>query len=101
MGTDKKLHVLYIIDLLDSCFGGTEYALLRLVRALPKDRFRCSVATFAVEGCDEVRARFPCPVHVFPLKRFFSLHALKLARQLRKLIRAEGVTIVHTFFPTA
>lgn len=99
--SERRVNILYMIDLLDTSPGGAEHALSRLTRALPTNRFRCSVVTFAVEGYEQVKAMFPCDVRVFPLTSSFDFRALQVAFRLRNLIRREKIDIVHTFFPTA
>src|SRR5690242_19230916 len=74
----RPINVLYLIDLLDLSPGGAEHALSRLTRTLPKDRFGCSVATFAVEGYDQVKTMFPCDVEVFPLTSSFGARAVQV-----------------------
>lgn len=93
-------HVLFLIDELCT-LGGAERALLRTLRLLPKDRFRCSLATFRINPSLEALHRLPCDLHVFPLRRTYDVNALRMALRLRNLIRHEKVKIVHTFFETS
>lgn len=94
------VHVLFIIDELCE-LGGAERILLKMVRLLPKDLFRCSVVTFRIrEDLAELKD-IGCPLHVFPLKKTYDWNALKTAVRLRTLIRREKVSIVHTFFETS
>jgi glycosyltransferase involved in cell wall biosynthesis len=72
-----------------------------MVRLLPEDRFRCSIATFATYADLVAADRFPCPVHLFPLRHAYDWNAVRTAFRLAWLIRREGVSIVHTFFPTS
>src|SRR5579883_3347218 len=92
-------HVLYIIDHLIA-LGGGEGALFRIVRNLPRNRFRCSVVTFREQRAPSM-ADFPCALHVLPLRRTYDFNACVTARKLRRIIRDEHVDIVHTFFETA
>ncbi len=92
-------HVLYLIDRLQSTAGGAEGVIEKLCRFLPSDRFRCSVAT--LWASDNVAERFSCPVHVFPLRNIYGWSALRCGINLSRLIRTQGVQIVHTFFPAS
>src|SRR5205823_2281730 len=98
--TDKRPHILFVIDQLCEA-GGAERMLLNIVRRLPRDKFRCSLATFKLDSRVPLFSKMPCPVHVFPLRRTYNWNAIKMAFQLRKLIRSQGVVVVHTFFETS
>src|SRR5258708_21820725 len=98
---DPRIHVLFLIDGI-LAMGGGEGALLKTVRHLPSDRFRCSLAVFKPGGpLFDLFREAGCPVHVFPVEKIFSLGALKAGWQLRKFMRREKVDIVHTFFEAA
>jgi glycosyltransferase involved in cell wall biosynthesis len=92
-------HVLYLIDHL-AAIGGGEAALLKITRNLPKERFRCSVATFKIGELDLSR-ELTVPLHVFPLRRTYGVDAIRTAAKLRTLIREQQIEIVHTFFETS
>jgi glycosyltransferase involved in cell wall biosynthesis len=93
-------HVLYVIDQLNQ-LGGAERVLLEITRRLSQNRFRCSVVAFNVNpDLDALRA-FSTPLYNLPLKRTYDFNAAKLAIRLHRLIRAERISIVHTFFETA
>ncbi len=94
----EQIHVLYLIDVLYSRHGGAEGVLWNMTRLLPKDRYRCSIATFSANPGAVIVNAFDCPVHLLPLRRTYDWQALKTAARLRRLIRSEGVSIVHTFF---
>jgi glycosyltransferase involved in cell wall biosynthesis len=94
-------HILYLLDRFYGTHGGAERALLSLIRQMPRDKFRCSVATFGGGADGDLSRLFTCPVHVFPLTRSYDWTALKTAFKLRHLIRSERVSIVHTFFETS
>jgi glycosyltransferase involved in cell wall biosynthesis len=92
-------NVLYLIDTLYA-MGGAEGALLRMIRMLPKQRYRCSMGTF------RLTSHFPvdqctCPIREFPIRRGLSLDTLKTILALADFIRREHVDIVHTFFETS
>lgn len=95
-----RAHVLFVIDAL-LAMGGTERVLQKMIRLLPKERFRCSLVTFKIDETAVRRSDFDCPVHVFPLKNTYNWNALRVARQLRDFIGKEQVDIVHTFFETS
>ncbi len=93
-------HVFYLIDGLWS-LGGAENTLLRAVRSLPCDRFRCSIGTFRLRPTLPALQDLRCPVLEFPLTSVFGWQAFRTARKLRQYLRTERVDIVHTFFQTA
>ena len=97
---DERIHVLFLIDELCEA-GGAERVLLDMVRRLPKQRFRCSIATFRLNSSIEIFRNLPCPAYVFPMRRSYGWSGLHAARKLRKLIRSERVQIVHTFHETS
>jgi glycosyltransferase involved in cell wall biosynthesis len=99
VGRTAPRHVLFLIDQILALDGGAEGTLLKIVRALPRDRYRPSVGTFRLDP--QLAERFPCPVHVFRLQRTYDWNAIKSALHLRHFIRSNRVTIVHTFFETA
>ena len=95
-----RAHILYIID--ELCrLGGAERALRNTIRLLPKDRFNCSLITFRADPSLEVFSSFPCLTKVLPLRRTYDSNALQVAMQIRKVIRSQRVSIVHTFFETS
>jgi len=97
----RPIHVLYFLDRLGPILGGGERMLLNVVRALPKDRFRVSLATFSCELDRATIDGLPCPVHVFPMKRTYGVRSLKMAMAFRKLLRDEQVDIVQTMFESS
>jgi L-malate glycosyltransferase len=98
--TQSPIHVLYIIDQLCE-LGGAERMLLSILRSLPKDRFRCSLLTFRINPELNVFANFPCAYEVLPLRRTYDWTGLQVARKIRRRIRDQRVSIVHTFFETS
>ncbi len=93
-------HVLFVIDQLCE-MGGAERVLLNMIRLLPKDRFRCTLATFKIDPRFSIFQNFPCSWSVFPMRRSYDWNALRVAMRLRQLIRTQEVHIVHTFFETS
>ena len=96
----RALHVLFLIDQLAG-IGGGEASLIKIVRHLPQQKFRCSVATLSSHVNPGITGQLACPLHVLPVRRVFGLNSLQAALQLRHLIRTERIDIVHTFFETA
>jgi len=97
---NEPIHILFLIDTLCES-GGAERMLLNMIRLLPKSRFRCSVATFRIDTRVPIFADLPCPLEVLPLRKTYDWSAVKVAWRLRNFIRAEKVSIVHTFFETS
>jgi glycosyltransferase involved in cell wall biosynthesis/peptidoglycan/xylan/chitin deacetylase (PgdA/CDA1 family) len=98
---DPRIHVLFLIDGI-LAMGGGEGALLKIVRYLPRDRFRCSLAVFKPGGrLYDLFREAGCPVHVFPVEKILSFGAVRAGWQLRRFMKREKVDIVHTFFETA
>ena len=94
------IRILYIVDQLTE-MGGAERLLLKMIRSLPEERFRCSLVTFKIDRSLPLFSSLPCDVRVLPLRKSYDVQALRLSLELRRLIRGEGVSIVHTFFETA
>ena len=98
LSEESPIHVLFLIDHL-MALGGGESNLLKLVKLLPPERVRCSVATFRIKP--EIRQSIGVPVYVFPWRRVYHLSAWKAAFALRRLIRRQHVDIVQTYFETS
>jgi glycosyltransferase involved in cell wall biosynthesis len=98
--THARAHILFIIDELRE-IGGAERVLFKMIRLLPQDLFRCSLMTFRINREAEAVKNISCPVYVLPLKKTYDWNAVKAARQIRRFIRQERVSIVHTFFETS
>jgi L-malate glycosyltransferase len=94
------VNLLYVIDQICQ-LGGAESTLLEVIRRLSPERFKCSVVTFRSNPNLEALKKLPCRLHVIPLRRTYDLNAVKMALRLRRLIREENVSIVHTFFETS
>ena len=100
LAAERLPHVLFLIDQLCE-LGGAERVLLNMARLLPRDQFRCSLATFKVAPEFDMRRHVSCPFYLFPLRRTYDWNAWKMALKLRELIRSAGVDIVHTFFESS
>lgn len=100
MGIERQINILFIIDHL-MVRGGGERALVRTVRLLPPNRFRCFVMSLRGHIAPELLADLPCRTLEVDLHHSYGMEALKAARQIAKLIRTEKINIVHTFFETA
>jgi len=96
----EPVRVLYIVDQLTE-MGGAERLLVKMIRSLPKARFHCSVVTFQIDRDLPLFSSMPCDVRVLPMRKSYDAQALRLSLELRRFIRSEGVSIVHTFFETA
>ncbi|HWZ45598.1 MAG TPA: glycosyltransferase [Candidatus Saccharimonadales bacterium] len=97
---DSRTHVLFMIDELYE-MGGAERVLLKMIRLLPRDTFRCSLLTFKVREELKELNDIGCLLWVLPLGKTYDWNALKAARRIRKFIRQQRVSIVHTFFETS
>lgn len=96
----RRVRILFIVDQLTE-MGGAERQLIKLIRSLPTDRFQCSLVTFKLDDRLPLFSSLPCDVQVLGLRKSYDVHALRLSLELRRLIKREGVDIVHTFFETA
>lgn len=106
----EPVHVLFLVDVLHGlAFGdgatnglaGIEGVLLKIMRLIPPDRYRFSLATFSLGRAVPDAEQLRCPLHVFPLKKSYDWNALRMAGKLRRLIRSENVSVVHTFLESA
>lgn len=96
----EPVGILYVIDELLQ-LGGAERNLVRMLRHLPRDRYRPFVLTFRLNPEVEDFRTLPCPVEVYPVYNLYSLDTLRYAPRLLRWIRRERIRIVHTFFETA
>jgi glycosyltransferase involved in cell wall biosynthesis/CelD/BcsL family acetyltransferase involved in cellulose biosynthesis len=97
---DSRIHVLFLIDLLVGV-GGAEQALVRTARLLPKERYRCTIASFHVRRGLQFLLDSGCEIREFPLQHILRPASLAVAWQLSRFIRSQRVDVVHTFFQTA
>ncbi len=91
--------ILFMIDQLCE-MGGAERILIKTLQSLPS-RFRPLVVTFKMDERLGIRDMAPCPIHVLPLTKTYTFGALRVAGQIRTMIRRENVRLVHTFFETS
>jgi L-malate glycosyltransferase len=97
----RLVHVMYVVDRL-YLQGGGEEALLRIVKTLPRDRFRVSLVTFGANPkAAEIVKESGAALHILPIKRVYDWDGFKTALQLRELMRSTEVDVVHTFFETS
>jgi glycosyltransferase involved in cell wall biosynthesis len=96
----RPVRVLYLIDHLGA-LGGGETSLVRMVRQMPPERVQSFVVTFNPWVSPVLREQLNCPLYVLPLQRTFGLQAVRVASQIRHLLRAEQIDLVHTFFESA
>lgn len=95
-------HVLFIVDQLAQ-LGGGERVLLRLASGLQASGWRVTVLTLK-SGLHPDAAAWRAAggeLLVWPLRRSYDLNAWRLGARLRRLICAESVTVVQTFFETS
>jgi glycosyltransferase involved in cell wall biosynthesis len=102
VAADKAIRVLYVIDRLDSQpYGGAERALWNMLECISKDKFHCSLVTFAPEGESGPEKYAGYPVRVLRMRSCFDSTGMKAARELFRLVRKERFDVVHTFFETS
>ena len=97
---EDRPQVLFVIDQLCE-IGGAEHSLLLTIQALQRKEVRCAVATFRMDPSLDIFRNFPCHLHFFPLRRTYDWNALRMAVRFRRLIRSQGIRVVHTFFETS
>jgi glycosyltransferase involved in cell wall biosynthesis len=97
---DEVTEVLFIIDQL-CALGGAERVLLRTIKGLPRERYSPRVITFKIDESLKIADSINCPLHVFPLRNTYGWTALKVALQIRSLVRSHNVRITHTFHETS
>ena len=97
--SSQPRRVLFMIDQL-SVLGGGERAMIQIIRGLSR-RFECSVVCFRGDIHQLATELLEVPVTVIPLRRTCSLHGLRAAMRLRRLIKENSIDIVHTFFETS
>ena len=103
--TDSRIaklrpQILYVVDQLCQ-LGGAEHALLQIVHRLSSERFGASIVTFEINQRLEPLSKLTGRLHVLPLRKTYDLNAAKMALQLRRILKLENITIVHTFFETS
>ena len=98
--TRRPIRVLFLIDHLAG-LGGGETSLVRMVRQMPPERVQSFVGTFSPWVSPVLREQLDCPLYVLPLQRTFGLQALRIASQIRQVLRSKEIDLVHTFFESA
>ncbi len=107
---ERPVHVLFMVDVLEGLefsdrapkgLSGIETALAKVIRFMPREKYRFTVVTFSSRQTLPAADRFLCHYHLFPLKKTYDWHAFRTAIKIRRLIRSEGVDIVHTFLESA
>jgi glycosyltransferase involved in cell wall biosynthesis len=100
MRNERPISILFIIDHL-LAMGGGEGALVKAIRLLPPDRFRCFAMTLRGKIAPEIAAVLSCRTFEVDLHCSYGLDAMKAAHLIYKLIRSEHIDIIHTFFETS
>ncbi len=94
-------HVLLVVDQLPSTLGGGERTILKLATLLPQYGYRASILTFYVNPECSALKLAPCPIYCLPLRRSYSLTAIRAAFEVSQFLRRQRVEIVHTFFESS
>jgi glycosyltransferase involved in cell wall biosynthesis len=78
--------------------GGCERDLAKLAVSLDRQRYRAHVGSFVAGGmrADELRAA-GIPIVSFPVASVLSGKAIRLAWQMRRYVREQGIELVHAF----
>jgi len=95
-----------------SRMSGAENSLLSLVAALNRKKFRPLLVCPGDGLLPDMVRKVEVATHYLPLKRLYrtinpfrllayGLHILRVARRIRKLVKAEGVSLVHANSTTA
>src|ERR1700724_59378 len=92
--------LLFIIDQLCT-YGGAERMLLEMARRTPEARYEVGILTFELDPHIPEFRDLPIPIEVLPVGKTMSLHGVKAAIRLSKLLRRKKVQGVHTFFETS
>jgi glycosyltransferase involved in cell wall biosynthesis len=95
----KKINVMFIIDFFHG-EGGTEKHLYQLVKHINKDRYNCFICSFnSVETTGlirETKEEVKGFYHI-PIGRYYTLHALRQALKLSRIIKSNEIDIVQTY----
>ncbi len=95
-------HVLFVVDGFPKALGGGERIVLRLASLLPQHGFRASILTFSLHPESSfLPAEATCPVYLLPLTNTFGPGALQGALAFRRLLHAQRVQVVQTFFESS
>ncbi|SFS16794.1 Glycosyltransferase involved in cell wall bisynthesis [Granulicella pectinivorans] len=99
---DGLPHVLLVLDQFPKILGGGEKIALRMAKLLPQYGYRVSILTFDVHPESSLlQDHPPCPVFLLPLTKTYDFQALRAARALAKLIPAQNIQLVQTFFESS
>jgi glycosyltransferase involved in cell wall biosynthesis len=96
----RRIRVVHVIDNLNT--GGTELNAVRTAERLDRDRFEVSFLCIQANG--PLRARLDAagiPVREIPITSLLSASALRRGREIRSLVRQQGIDVVHAHDPYA
>jgi len=94
----KKINILYIIDYLHG-HGGTEKHLTYLVEMLDKKKYNLYIISFDL-GQTNITEKIKSsgvPLIHFPVGKYYTINAFKMAFELRRFIKNKEIDIVQTF----
>jgi glycosyltransferase involved in cell wall biosynthesis len=96
----KPKKIMYLLDLYDDPYGGTENQLQQLIKHIDKARFLPYMTVLRSSQYLE-NNEFPCPVRVLNVKTLTRISTfVKLIRYAR-MLKKEGFTLVHIFLNDA
>jgi glycosyltransferase involved in cell wall biosynthesis len=99
-GNRRRIRVVHVLDNLNT--GGTELNAVRTAERLDRSRFEVSFLCIQANG--PLRARLDAagiPVGEIPITSLMSASALRRASEIRRMVREEGIDVVHAHDPYA
>jgi len=95
----EKINIVYLIDVMHSSTAGTEKQLLQMIRLLDRERYTPHLV--CLQGSDWLEhhtREIPCRTYVLNYDGFISLRFPLVVKKLMKIIKAEKIHILQTFF---
>lgn len=95
------MKIALLIDSLHSVAAGSERQIFKLAEGLTQAGHQVHLYLLRHTQFTRTLTDFPCPISSLDIGRIASLSALKCMAALRKQLVAEGVSVVHAYFPDA
>jgi len=94
-----RINIAYLIDVMSSCTAGTEKQLLQMIRLLDRERYTPHlICLLGSDWLERHASEIPCRIHVLNYDGFISPRFPLVVNQLMKIIKAEQIHILQTFF---